>query len=323
VPAFPKPTFKYDYDPQDEIKALRAHKAVRGIPKRASDRLLVCTWNIANFGAQQRRTEDRQLISEIISWFDVVAIQELKDNFADLVEVKRLLGKDWHILFSDACGNDERMAFVYDHTRVKLQEKVGEIAYSVAELKNVKLAGIKQPFQGFDRTPYLASFHVDTFTFLLVNVHLYFGKQSTTKDKKASMERRTLETFAVAKWAEKRKKSPYAYVRDVIALGDFNMPKRDPQDPIFKALSSKGLHVPEHTSKVGSNLAGDADYDQIAFFPDETEGAFTGLHGVFDFDNAVFKDLWNDGKGEKRFRQFVKYYMSDHRPMWMQFNTAV
>jgi hypothetical protein len=47
------------------------------------------------------------------------------------------------------------------------------------------------------------------------------------------MDRRSLETYAVALWAEKRLKSPFSFTRDVIALGDFNMPKRDPSDPIF------------------------------------------------------------------------------------------
>lgn len=49
--------------------------------------------------------------------------------------------------------------------------------------------------------------------------------------------------------------------------------------PIFKALTSKGLRLPEHTSEVGSNLASDKHYDRIAFFPDETQDDFTGNHG--------------------------------------------
>jgi hypothetical protein len=67
------------------------------------------------------------------------------------------------------------------------------------------------------------------------------------------MERRSLETYAVALWAEKRLKSSFSFTRDVIALGDFNMPKRDPSDPVFKALTAKGLHVPQHSSEIGSN----------------------------------------------------------------------
>jgi hypothetical protein len=57
------------------------------------------------------------------------------------------------------------------------------------------------------------------FRFLLVSVHLYFGS-----DSKEDMERRALETIAVARWAAKRRDSKNAFVSDIIALGDFNLP---------------------------------------------------------------------------------------------------
>src|SRR3712207_2990761 len=100
MPAFPKPRFRYDYDVDTEISALRAHKRVRRIPRRGAGRTLVATWNIANFGLQQRRDTDRRLIAEMVSWFDLVAVQEVRDNFADLEDVCRLLGRGWRMLFS-------------------------------------------------------------------------------------------------------------------------------------------------------------------------------------------------------------------------------
>jgi hypothetical protein len=54
----------------------------------------------------------------------------------------------------------------------------------------------------------------------LVNVHLYYGSESPR-----DVERRTLETVAAARWTALRTKSRYAGARELIALGDFNMPK--------------------------------------------------------------------------------------------------
>jgi hypothetical protein len=210
------------------------------------------------------------------------------------------------------------MVFVYDGARITLLEEIGEIAFPVSQLKRVKLPGVDQKFQGFDRTPYLATFQCGKFTFLLINVHLYYGTATGKKE----LQRRSLEASAVALWAEDREKSGIGFTRDVIALGDFNLPKAEPDNPIFQALTKKGLQVPEHTSQVGSNLEGDMEYDQIAFFPGETKQEFTGKHGVFDFDMAVFPDLWDNGKGQTKFRQYIRYYLSDHRPMWMEFRTA-
>ncbi|HEV2070903.1 MAG TPA: hypothetical protein VGR26_14015, partial [Acidimicrobiales bacterium] len=55
---------------------------------------------------------------------------------------------------------------------------------------------------------------------------------------------RRLETYAVARWADLRRRSRHAVTTDVVALGDFNLPKAEPGDPVFEALTSRGLHLP-------------------------------------------------------------------------------
>lgn len=156
--AFTKPTFAYSYDPQQEIARLQQHRQHRQIPAKSQNRLLVGTWNVANLGGQQRLERDRRLIAEMLSWFDIVAVQEVKDNFGDLVQIHNILGGHYRLLFSDVAGNDEGMAFVYDSAKVTLLEKVGEIAFPVSKLGSIKLAGVNQKFQGFDRYPYIAAF---------------------------------------------------------------------------------------------------------------------------------------------------------------------
>ncbi len=149
--------------------------------------------------------------------------------------------------------------------------------------------------------------------FVLVNVHLYFGSESAI-----SMNRRRLETYAVARWADIRRQSPYAYSRDIIALGDFNLPKAQPGDPIYEALTKRGLHLPKHSTQIGSSIASDSHYDQVAFFPGETQQEFTGNSGVFDFDGALFRTLWEE-RPPQEFFAYVRYYVSDHRPLWAEF----
>ena len=109
------------------------------------------------------------------------------------------------------------------------------------------------------------------------------------------MERRALETFAVAKWCDLRKKSKFSFTRELMALGDFNMPKAEPGDPIYKALTSLGLELPDHSTQISSSISTDANYDQIAFLPQTTQDLFTGLKGVFDYDAVIFPALWQDG----------------------------
>jgi endonuclease/exonuclease/phosphatase family metal-dependent hydrolase len=317
MPSFPRPRFQYTPDVDAEIGRLRQHRQARRVPAKAQDRLLIATWNIANFGEQRREEPHHRLIAEVLSWFDLVAVQEIKENFGPLEEVVRTVGAQSKCVMSDIAGNGERAAFVYDSQKVTLLEKIGEIALPPKDLKNIKLPGVKQKFAGFDRTPYLAMFQAGQSRFLLVNVHLFFGSDA----KKADIGRRALETFAVARWAQQREKSKFSFTRDIIALGDFNMPKVARSDPIYRALTSKGLHLPQHTSQMGSNLKSDKHYDQIAFFPGATQADFTGNHGVFDFDAVVFPDLWQN-RGQVDFNKYVKYYLSDHRPMWIEFMAA-
>ena len=317
VPAFPKPAFDFPDQAAAEIAALRKYRQTkpgRAVPAKAANRLLLVTWNIANLGVQQRRQEDYQVLAEILGWFDLAAVQEVNQNRAGLDGILRELPSKYRTIFSDTAGNNERMAFLYDSAKVKPIELVGEVAIPPADLKDVKLPGVTQQFEGFDRNPYLAAFQAGTFRFTLVNVHLYFGNDS----EKTSIERRSLEAFAVARWADLEVKSKYAYTPDIIALGDFNLPKAEAGNPVFDALTRRGLHLPGHSTQIGSNLAGDKDYDQVAFFPGETNDEFTGQSGVFDFDGAVFQKLWQT-KTEKQFQAYVKYYLSDHRPLWVEF----
>lgn len=321
MPPFPKPRFDYAYDVAHELAALRAYRRDepgRQLPKKASDRLLLATWNIANLGVQDRLDDDYALMAEIISWFDLVAVQEVNDNLRGIDAIHDRLPSRYDLLFSDASGNQERQAFLYDSRRVKRLREVGRLSIPPSQLARIKVPGSTTLFTGFDRGPYLATFSAGSFRFSLLNVHLFYGS-----DDPADLDRRTLETFAVAWWADKRNRDAQSYVPDIVPLGDFNLPKAESGDRIFDALVSLGLEVPPHSSQIGSAIASDNHYDQIAFFPGVTQSRFTGECNVFDFDGALFRDLWDDPQRTKtQFLGYTRFHISDHRPLWAEFHTA-
>jgi endonuclease/exonuclease/phosphatase family metal-dependent hydrolase len=321
MPGFEKPKFDYPYDVDDELGALSAHKAAREVPQKSGNRLLLATWNIANLGVQERREKDYRLIAEIISWFDLIALQEVNNDLEGLRGIEEQLSDRYHTIFSDPGGNNERFAFLYDAEKVKALEEVGRMTVPPKDLPSIHLAGMQAEFKGFDRNPYLVSFHAGDLTFVLANVHLYFGKNKDkdSEEAKSGIERRCLEAYAVGRWADLRHDDDDAYTKNVLALGDFNLPKREKTDPVFVALTKRGLHLPEHSTKVfGSNLDDDAQYDQMAVFPGPMESAIK-QSGVFDFDGALFPGLWGKTEDEQnKFQAYVKYYISDHRPLWAE-----
>jgi endonuclease/exonuclease/phosphatase family metal-dependent hydrolase len=319
MPPFPKPRFAYDYDLSRELAALRDYprqKPDRKIPRKAADKLLVGTWNIANLGVQERTADDYALIAEIIGWFDLVAVQEVNDDLGGIDAIHSKLPARYDLLFSDASGNQERQAFLFDTRKVSRLKEVGRLSIPPSQLRAVKLPGTKTAFPGFDRGPYLASFESGSFRFSLLNVHLFYGSP-----KPADVDRRTLETYAVAWWADRKHRDARSYVPEILPLGDFNLPKTEPGDRIFDALRSLGLEVPPHTSQIGSSIMSDSYYDQIAFFPGPTRGRFTGETNVFDFDGALFRDLWKKRPGSP-FLSYLRYHISDHRPLWTEFSTS-
>ncbi len=320
MPPFPKPTVRYGYDVEVERARLRSHRTARGMPKKSKAGLLIGSWNIANLGAQVRRECDLELIAEMLGWFDVIAVQECRENIADLYAAVHYMGARYRVVMSDAGGNNERMVFVYDAKKLALLDEVGEVTLAPVAMQSVRLSrdiptSASRSFAGFDRSPYLGSFTLvhHPLSVQLLNVHLFFGSEG-----RGDVERRALETAAVAKWTALRNQSPYAGARELIALGDFNMPKprRDGGNIVYDALTSRGLVTPPHSTVVGSSIASDNRYDQVAMFPETTRKWLVNV-GVFDFDAVVFRDLW-ERKGQQVFNEYVRYYLSDHRVMWVE-----
>lgn len=228
-----------------------------------------------------------------------------------------MLDPHFGYIMSDAAGNNERLAFIFRKSRVKLLEEVAELSLPPSELSNVNFDGVTSKFEGFDRNPYIASFDASGFLFTLGTGHLYYGSETD----KAKLDRRLLEAFALGRWAANRAVSKYTFrgIKNVFAMGDFNIPMAKRGDPIFDALISKGLVVPEHTSQVFSNIVDDKQYDQIAFLPGSKRRIASS--GIFSFDTIMCPDLFASNS-KKDFRDYMKYYVSDHRPFWIQLDIS-
>jgi hypothetical protein len=314
MPPFPKPRTRFSYDVATERRWLLAHRDRRGMPARGGDRLMIGSWNIANFGLQLRREDDLRLMATMAKWFDVLAIQECREHFGDLYQLLHYMGPRYRVVMSDPGGNGERMVFVWDDRRVELLDEVGEVTVPPAMQRHIRLPGVEQVFTGFDRPPYLAGFRVrgTSLSVQVLNVHSYFGSNSV-----ADVGRRALETAAVARWAALRRESIYAGARELIAIGDFNMPKpkRDGGNVVYDAITSRGLVLPGHSGLIGSSVATDNRYDQVAMFPSTVLGRSVEV-GVFDFDAVVFKELWDRGDPAV-FNAYLRYFLSDHRVMWV------
>jgi hypothetical protein len=185
--ARPKP--EHIYNPKSEIDKLIQHRDAmpadvarnRNIPATGeSGKILLASWNIANLGVHKRRPADLKVIASILSWFEIVAIQEIADNLDDFMGLIAELPDHFAWIFNDRAGNDERSAYLYDTRRVTLSPKIGEVVIVDSDRRYVRLPGIERKFRGFNRNPYLAEFSIEGTDILLTNCHLIYGSQSSS-----------------------------------------------------------------------------------------------------------------------------------------------
>lgn len=94
----------------------------------------IATWNLREFDSPSygwRSQEAKAYIAEILSHFDLVALQEIRRDLDALEDVKNLLGSNWSYLATDVtegtAGNHERMAFLFNRDKVWFRNVAGEL----------------------------------------------------------------------------------------------------------------------------------------------------------------------------------------------------
>lgn len=337
---FKSPKPKHRVDAAKDKSAITRHFTKRGVPKPAAARLLLASWNIANLGAQGRTSAALDVIAHILKRFELIAVQEVNEEFGAFEKIVGRMGSRFGYIMSDTAGNNERLAFIYDTRKVAPANLFGELALRPREYPKrtvkVRYTRNKKPkvdtfkslrFVPFDRNPFIGSFEAGSQRFTLANVHLYFGEfqDSKTRADRKKYARRVLEIYALSRWAGRRANDDATYDKDIILLGDMNVPAMKKNESTYKALIAFGFKPVDHTTKTGgTNLGNDKTYDQMVFAPGAISKKIAD-HGVFDFDTVIFRSLWKKlnaqmtpKKAVTKFNQHVRHHISDHRLIWVQ-----
>ncbi len=267
----------------------------------------IATWNIREFGKKPREKSSIHYIAEILSNFDLIAIVELRENLDDFNKVMDILGPYWKAIFSDIAmdrgGNKERIAYLYDKRVLTFTG----LAAEADPIRTKNEDGEYVPTITWWRSPYLASFRAGKFDFVLLTAHIRWGKSE--KERKRSLE-------TLADWIEKRRKSEHVVDKDLIVMGDFNIPKED--DDLYHAITKHGLQMPESLrGKHGTNLAKDKRYDQILYYRHPIQ-IFNDKGGVLDFYQGDWRSIYPEPLYPEMTKSKFTYQISDHLPLWVQ-----
>lgn len=308
--------------------------------KDSADQILIATWNIRRFAANssspsyRRSTEALAYIALIISYFDIVALQELTGVATEFETAKQKLldrlGPHWQYAGSGVTegkvGNRERLGFLFDTRSVQRTGDFDEIVLPAEVMKSVQLE------RQIARTPLIAGFMKGGHKVSLTNAHIYYGGMMGEK-----RQERLKEFTALVKYlrtVQKRRGFSSDYL---ILLGDLNFDR--PNAPEASVAIEAGFTFPKDLLKAPSNYNMTHPYDQIILsWNSDFEGPCVNSAGVFKVFDSVYREgdieiytpimevefAGSEGKSLQNrigplryFKRWRTFKMSDHYPKWI------
>jgi exonuclease III len=245
----------------------------------------IATWNMHVFAPRPAIRLD--IIAGIIrsSNFDIVALQEIRENGEEVESLLDTLGSPWkRTTFSPMTGNHERFVFIYN------SEHVAELGPP----HSINSADAPS----FNRTPYEDTFEAGRFDFTLITCHLFYG------DNPAGHARRKHEAQMLADYAKQEVAN--GQDKDVIVLGDFN-----------ETVGLGNLHFFtdagwEELNRDPTNLESTQVYDNLLIDPHQVN-EWTGTAGSIHYDEKMFPHN----------ERIAVEEVSDHRPAYADFVTTL
>ncbi|MFT5392911.1 MAG: endonuclease/exonuclease/phosphatase family metal-dependent hydrolase [Gammaproteobacteria bacterium] len=252
-------------------------------PKTSHERLLAATWNNQSLGNSTRYEESFSYIAEVLSRFDVIAVQEVKRDLGELDKLCTLLGPWWRYLVSDVTeghrGNQERLVYVFDIRKVRHSGLADELVLPAQADADGEMRAPRQ----IARTPFAVGRKAARFNSIIATVHISWGEEQP--DHPLRVE----EVRQIAKFLDQGRGQTRTLSRNLILLGHFTI--FNPRSEAVAAFESVGFHIPHEREHLRASNAGkDARYyDQIAFAFDDAVPAPHQM-GVVDVFEAVYTD---------------------------------
>jgi deoxyribonuclease-1-like protein len=244
--------------------------------------LNLASWNIRILSNNSRDDSELSAISQIITRYDLVAIQEVRDEQV-IQRLIKFLPAGWNYLISDQVGRGvkERYAYLYDSQKVK---PVG-IDYVISD-----------PEDYFIREPYAASFVSGNFDFTLLTFHAIYGDSIFDRRKEIGYLPDLIDHI----------QNTLGFEKDLILLGDFNLPS---DDRAWSGFDDYKAVIPPSEK---TTITDTSSYDNFWLHENFTfNEEFISLLEIYKFDELLCMN--NDSQASKIY--------SDHRPIAITFDT--
>jgi endonuclease/exonuclease/phosphatase family metal-dependent hydrolase len=224
-------------------------------PLTAQEPLSLATWNVRILSDNSRDDQELEQIASILSRYEFVALQEVRDTIV-LDRLVALL-PDYAYIASPPVGRgvSERYAFFYHTGRIDVTAEP-------------TLA--PDPDDIFIREPFVGHFAADSFDFSIVSVHIIYGDSITQRRTEVSALAEILMAVDTANGSE----------ADILLVGDFNLP---PDDQAWDLPTYRPLVPPDMPTTITDR----SSYDNIWFRPATTHEIFADIE-IYLFDELLF-----------------------------------
>ncbi len=159
---------------------------------------------------QGRTPNAHKLIAHIMKRFDLIAVQEVNDEFRSFAKIVKIMGSGFDFVMTDTAGNNERLAYVFRKNKVTPTSLFGELALRPREYpkRTVKVKwtdanGVDRvdkfsnhKFVPFDRNPFIGSFKSGKMEFVLLEADRLHNKNRRFK----SWKRQNLRSDGFCAW---------------------------------------------------------------------------------------------------------------------------
>lgn len=267
------------------------------VPQRTDSNLIVASYNIKWFGQSKH---DLQKLAQVIQYFDVCGILEVKDEGVIRLlvdQLNHLTAKRWGYSYGVRTRRPkgsyyETYAVVWRTDRVVIGNGIISNIWDVDET--------------YRNDPYIVSFYSGRFDFIFMLVHTRWES-----DEEGSRSEEVKHLAEQVSFLE-----GFLDERDIILAGDFNYSGNVDVIKEFELASSFSQIDPNLQSTFKNDYTGyNESYDHI-FINGMHTIEFNGESGVLDSTALVFGD--NSAENMKK----SKEELSDHLPVWAIFNTT-
>lgn len=220
-----------------------------------ADPLTIATWNVRFLSDNSRDDAELSVIADIIRRYDLVAVQEARDETV-LARLGAML-REYVYVASPRVGRGQKEIYAYFY-RDTAFDLLGT-PYLIDDRDDL-----------FIREPFVAHFRGGDFDFTLVTIHLLFGDSAADRREELVLMDEVLAAVDEANGAE----------ADVMLLGDFNFPADD------GGWQLDGW-VPAIAPTQKTTITETSSYDNLWRRPDATR-EFRGLVEIYAFDDRLF-----------------------------------